>query len=480
MPTCLKRVLPGLRTFLVYMCCANVDVANLVGAGDKERKVESNFGNWLFAICAHALYSTIGNVRDPIWDACTWTKTLHKTFFWMEEVLDFPSPPPPPPSNVIEVRSESGAYVLATIERMFEDEQNAQADMILVQACSILDANGTFPGLQASCMGLKREAVAGQVLQGTDLIPYGSTVYLCSTKGLTASAFPSSMTGEINVTVMYGDAHFNMHSEDISDKPFILIVACDYFGMTPSDYVLADCGTKNGIKVYELKKRNMLDLTRNYGQGLGYSAASKEQEGPLERVERLRAQANTALVFIPARHLEVRVPFYGVCSYKTVFEEACRLNNLDPNEFDTTSNSYKLVMAGERLILYTKDYADKRKRDMEEEEAAAKQEYYERMAKRTKTATIEAEEEEELNHCFVKLPDGSIKRLTMGRTKYLLSSVKRVLCNRTNLNPDEHEFLTTFGDLHAKGGRTYVLIKVLNAAAVLPPHPLKEKEEQDE
>ena len=118
--------------------------------------------------------------------------------------------------NTIVVKSESESHVLARFE---QEEPNVQADMVLAQTCSLLDEHGTQ-------MELRRKA-SGEALKPTDWIACGSVVYLCKAAK--------------RVQVQYRSSSCSVEADEL-DRPLILIVACEHFGLTPSDFELRDLG----------------------------------------------------------------------------------------------------------------------------------------------------------------------------------------------------------------------------------------------
>lgn len=166
------------------------------------------------------------------------------------------------------VMSDTGTYELARIDPV-DGEKEALAEMILVQTCSLLDVS-LFPGIQASYMGLKSPKT-DKPIHSTELIPFGSTVYLYARKGLeeepppdppvfspprkraleTVEYDPRSKYGSGDMfafenlkkyavekieeprEVLYNNSVFASY---VPDEQIMLIEACHTFGLNPSDH----------------------------------------------------------------------------------------------------------------------------------------------------------------------------------------------------------------------------------------------------
>ncbi len=127
----------------------------------------------------------------------------------------------------ITVTSESGEHVLAHIELTGKSER---ADMVLVQVCSILDSDGTFPGIQASYMCLKNED--GIMLDPSAVIYIGQTVRLHSNKE------SHSVIESHAVFVEFKDKEYIVCVSDPKDGVLIFLTICKSLNLNTDHHVL--------------------------------------------------------------------------------------------------------------------------------------------------------------------------------------------------------------------------------------------------
>lgn len=327
----------------------------------------------------------------------------------MEEVL--PNKDKEEDDAVIEVRTESGAYALARIERSFPEEQSVPADMVLVQACS---ANDIVP----TSMGLRR-ANGGAPYRLTEWIPFGTTVYLYSTKGVVPAADTFTEGGDLTtIDVVYGSSIYPCIVQNVDDTPLILLLACEHFKLSPGKHKVTRIG-------------NMYALE--------------------ERVGEISLQSP---VYVQCGYHEVRIPFAEDCTRATIFLKACELMGLDASKYAIDFNGNERVQPGARLVLHTREYAEKRQREMDEEERLAREEYEEKRSRREKGC------------CFVLMPPdhpgkggAGLKKLVLGDDLIMVNTLRRAACRHFGLVAEEYEFETDYGYEYARNGMTYVLVK---------------------
>lgn len=324
-----------------------------------------------------------------------------------------------PDANVIEVRTETGAYTLARIERSFPDEQSAPADMVLVQACSANE-------IDAPRMGLKRAGEGGVPYKMTDWIPFGTIVHLYSTKGEPADAAAAAAdTKNVWIEVIHNGVVSKCRVEDVNDTPLIQLLACEHFGLPPDKFKVTRIGS-----MFALEERTIIEMPDSNSKPIYVQVATSEN----------------------GDYKETRIPYTGDCTRTAIFYRVCSQLGLDVSKYAVLLNGSQRVTAGDRLILQTQAYADRREQEMLQDEQLAKEEYH-AAAKRTR-------EEREGGACFVIIPgEPGHKRLALGRDAIMVNSIRRAACNKYGFNADEYEFESDYGFDYARNGMTYVLIK---------------------
>jgi hypothetical protein len=220
---------------------------------------------------------------------------------------------------VIKVKSESGAYELARIEPMEPEEEGATAEMVLVQTCSLLHANGTFPGIQPGCMGLRN--VKGQLLKRNELVRFGSEVFLCGQKGVTTNTAPPStdeqeerpwISTSVPVSVAYSGTHREVVVSDPNDQEIIHVTACDLFNLDPSKFEL-----KSADGHFYLQERTFIP----------YNPAKTESYGS--------GRLGTITCRFPELSLDVPMGYFAHSSLHILKQMACKYAGVDAREFET-------------------------------------------------------------------------------------------------------------------------------------------------
>lgn len=87
---------------------------------------------------------------------------------------------PIPKKKYITIMTEGGMYELTKVE-LDNDESFITCDMLITQACSLIDQDKTLASIQTSHVGLKNEFT--MPIPFGEAVKVGSTVYLYSTKG---------------------------------------------------------------------------------------------------------------------------------------------------------------------------------------------------------------------------------------------------------------------------------------------------------
>ncbi len=295
--------------------------------------------------------------------------------------------------GVITVTGESGEHVLARIEPMDKYERQSTVDMVLVQVCSMLDANGTLPGIQASCMCLKNQY--GTTLSPTAAIYFGQTVRLHGNKGKEEEE-EEKEPGLHQVIVVYRYAEYTMHVGDPTDKDIILITACENLNLNAGDHVLDLIDGFFTLRIRTVPSAVSDDMDARFTHSI-----------PL----------GSLTVKVPHLGREVRIPFYAFKTRRWAIVTASGMMNfaLDDVSWDTAHDS-AAIFDREVIVLFAKEHPDKRQR-------------------------LTEEGADDLKYCFITLPDGVTQKRILFKWQTIRASVlMRLFCKKMDMNPEAFRF----------------------------------------
>lgn len=289
--------------------------------------------------------------------------------------------------GVITVTGESGEHVLARIEPLDQYERQSTADMVLVQVCSMLDANGTLPGIQASCMCLKNQY--GATLSPSAAIGFGQTVRLHGNKGKEEAIDVANDDPDLKeVVVKFRGHEYTMHVADPADKDLVFVTACDSLNLDASQHVLDFVDSVFTLRSFYTPANQPVDVE------------------------------HSVTVKVPHLDREVRFPFFGTKSRRWAIVIALGMMSMTTADvsWDYEHDSDSLF---DREVILLLPKSDKRHRIVPLTEEGADFPRY----------------------CFLIMPDGVTRRRILFKWNVVRANeLLRRVCEKIDLNPDEYKF----------------------------------------